>query len=168
MLYYINVFVIYSFLGFLMETALKYSFVPDINTGSMYGPWLPIYGFGACVIIFIMRLVFNRFKLSRFGKIISFFFISFFSLTILELIGGYLAKFIFGRDMWNYNAFKLHIGPYISVEMSLIWGVASLVLIYILKPNIDKLIKKIPKVFSICIFVILVVDLLISTFFPHA
>ena len=67
MKYYLNIFLIYGIIGFIFETILKL-FNPSMNNGSMYGPWIPIYGLGACIIIAIMRLVFNRFKLKRIEK----------------------------------------------------------------------------------------------------
>ena len=165
MLYYINIFNIFSIFGFIIESLIKI-FNPTVNNDSMYGPWLTIYGFGACIIIFIMRFVFNKFKLNRYLKIIIFFLISTFTLTLLELGGGYIAKLLFGKDMWNYNSFKYHIGSYICVEMSLIWGIFSLILIYFLKPILDRIIKKIPNYISYGIFVLIIIDIIVSIIIP--
>ena len=53
-----------------METTIKLLFCPSMNNGILYGPWIPIYGFGCCLIIVIMRFVFNRIKVNRFLKIL--------------------------------------------------------------------------------------------------
>jgi uncharacterized membrane protein len=90
---YLNNFIIYSIFGYIIETLLKILFFPSMNNGFLYGPWIPIYGLGVCIIIFIMRLVFNRIKVKRFMKILLVFIISALILTLLELIGGHLIEF---------------------------------------------------------------------------
>lgn len=161
MKYYINIFLIFSIVGFIIETIMKYLFNPSMNNGSLHGPWIPIYGLGACLIVVIMRLVFNRFKVKRFTKIVLVFLISMITLSILELIGGYLIEFLTGKVFWDYSKLKFNIGHYIALEISLVWGIASLVLIYLIKPWLDKLIKKIPSLITYLVFFIFLVDLII-------
>ena len=66
-------------------------------------------------------------------------------LTLLELLGGYLIEWIFHQEFWNYEKYRFHIGPYISLEMANIWGIAGIIVLYILKPITDYLISYIPK-----------------------
>ena len=162
MKYYINNFLIYAIIGFFIETIMKYLFYPSMNNGSLYGPWIPVYGLGVCLIIFIMRLVFNRIKVNRIIKIILVFFISIITLTLLELIGGYLIEFLTGKVFWDYSKLKFNIGHYIALEISLIWGIMSLILIYIIKPLTDKVIKKIPSIITYLVLFIFLFDLVIS------
>ena len=54
MLYYINSFLIYSIIGFLLETTLKTFFIKGMNNGILYGPWIPVYGIGSVLIIIII------------------------------------------------------------------------------------------------------------------
>lgn len=154
--YYINVFLLYSILGFCLETALKYFVFPNMNNGFLYGPWIPVYGFGSCIIIIIMRFVFNRIKVNRIFKIILVFLISSVVLTALEFLGGTLIELITKKVFWDYSNLKYNYGHYIALEISLIWGIMSLVVIYILKPLLDKLIKKIPSSLTylvLCLFI---------------
>jgi len=162
MKYYINNFLIYAVFGFIIESIMKYLFNPSMNNGSLYGPWIPVYGLGVCLIIFIMRLVFNRIKVNRFFKILLVFFISIIILTLLELIGGHLIEFITGKVFWDYSKLKFNIGHYIALEISLIWGIMSLVIIYIIKPLTDKLIKRIPSTITYLVLFIFLIDLVIS------
>ena len=159
MKYYINVFLVYSILGYILETTLKTFFIPSMNNGFLYGPWIPVYGFGCCLIIAIMRLVFNRIKVSRWLKIVLVFLISMGVLTILEFIGGNLIELLTGKFFWDYSDMKYNFGPYISLEISLIWGIMSLVIIYVIKPVLDKIIKKIPSVFTYLVLAIFITDL---------
>lgn len=160
MKYYLNTFFIYSMFGFLVETFLKTFFFKGMNNGIMYGPWIPVYGLGCCLIIFIMRFVFNRIKVNRLSKIFLLFLISMIILSVLELLGGILVESISGEVFWDYSDLKFNFGHYIALEISLIWGIMSLVIIYIIKPIIDKLIKKIPSFLTYLVLIIFLVDLI--------
>lgn len=145
-------------IGFILETTLKTFFFHNMNNGIMYGPWIPVYGFGCCLIIAIMRFVFNRIKVNRVVKIFLVFLISFFVLTILEFIGGFLIEKIFNRVFWDYSDLKFNFGHYIALEISLVWGVMSLFIIYVLKPLVDLIIKKIPSFCTCFVFLIFIID----------
>lgn len=162
MKYYMNVFIVYSVLGYLLETTLKTFFIPNMNNGFLYGPWIPVYGFGCCLIIVVMRLVFNRIKVSRWLKIVLTFLLSAFVLTLLEFIGGNLIELLTGKVFWSYSDMKFNFGHYISLEISLIWGVMSLIIIYIVKPVLDKLIKKIPSIITYLVLGIFIIDFVIT------
>lgn len=162
--YYINIFLVYSIIGFIIETTLKTFFFKHMNNGILYGPWIPVYGLGSVLIIIIMRLVFNRFKVPRWLKIVLVFLISTIVLSLIELLGGILIEKIFNKVFWDYSDLKFNMGHYIALEISLIWGVMSLVVIYIIKPLVDKIIKKIPSVITYLVLVIFIIDAVITFF----
>lgn len=162
--YYINIFLVYSIIGFIIETTLKTFFFKHMNNGIMYGPWIPVYGLGSVLIIIIMRLVFNRFKVPRWLKIVLVFLISTIVLSLIELLGGILIEKIFNKVFWDYSDLKFNMGHYIALEISLIWGVMSLVVIYIIKPLLDKIIKKIPSVITYLVLFIFLIDAVITFF----
>lgn len=145
-------------IGFILETTLKTFFFHNMNNGIMYGPWIPVYGFGCCLIIAIMRFVFNRIKVNRVVKIFLVFLLSFFVLTILEFIGGFLIEKIFNHVFWDYSDLKFNFGHYIALEISLVCGVMSLFIIYVLKPFVDLIIKKIPSFCTYFVFLIFIID----------
>ena len=109
-----------------------------------------------------MRFVFNRIKVNRFFKIVLVFLLSAVILTLIELLGGLLIEAIFHKVFWNYSDMKFNIGPYISLEMAFLWGLMSLVLIYLIKPIVDKIIKKIPSIITYLVFVSFIVDLIFT------
>ena len=84
-------------------------------------------------------------------------------LTIIEWIGGILIENLFHETLWNYKNYKYNIGKYISLEMSLVWGIVSIFVIYFIKPLIDKLEKRIPKFITIIITILFIVDLITTT-----
>lgn len=164
MLYYINTFLLYSMVGFLFETTLKTFVFHGMNNGFMHGPWIPVYGLGCCIIIFCMRLVFNRIKVNRLSKIFILFLLSMVTLTVLELVGGVLIELISGKIFWDYSDLKFSFGHFIALEISLVWGILSLVVIYVVKPLLDKIIKKIPKYLTYLVLTIFIIDFIYSIY----
>ena len=145
-----------------METSLKYLFFPKLNNGFLYGPWIPVYGFGVCLIIIIMRFVFNRIKLSRPIKIILLFLISTLVLTLLEYVGGNIIELLTGKVFWKYDDLKYNFGHYIALEISLVWGIMSLIITYIIKPIFDRIIKKIPSIITYLVLVLILFDFIFT------
>ena len=79
-------------------------------------------------------------------------------LSTLEALGGVLIEKLFGTVFWNYSQQKFHIGHYISLEMTLVWGVASVIFIYIIHPLLKGLIKKIPVWLTILLIILFLMD----------
>ena len=50
-MYYINIFFVYSILGFLIES-LFCSFLP-LKSGILYGPWTIVYGIGMTFVYLV-------------------------------------------------------------------------------------------------------------------
>ncbi len=70
MYYYVNNFLFYAMVGFVYENLLHLITHGHFTNNPFVGPWMPIYGFGIVIMIFLTRLVFNRLKVSRAVKII--------------------------------------------------------------------------------------------------
>lgn len=160
-MYYLKNFILFSILGYVFETLTAIIFSINSESGFMYGPYTIVYGIG----ISLMFLLFKKFdhikvKYKRFA----FMFLSgFISLTILEFIGGVILKNIYDVTMWNYTKLPLHIGKYISIEVSTIWTLGVMLIYNYVKPVTDKVIKKIPNVLVIGISVIMLLDLILTT-----
>lgn len=154
-MYYINYFFIFAIIGHFIETV----FVPNFTSGILYGWWTPVYGFGTILILLIGKII-DKFNLK--GKRIFKIFITYLTcmiiLSLIELIGGYLIKFIFDTEIWNYEHHKFNIGSYISLEMANIWGIAGIFVLYVLKPIIDKLEKYIPKWITYILMILFIID----------
>ena len=103
-------------------------------------------------------------NLKRFYKFVTFFIICTCVLAIIEAIGGYLIKWIFDKELWNYKNHLFNIGRYTSLEMSLVWGISSILFIYIIKPIVDNFIIKIPKILSLVCISLFIIDLLVTSF----
>lgn len=164
MYYYINNFLIFSLLGYIYETILTLIKSLKMPDNPFIGPWMPVYGFGIVIIIFITRFIFNKFKIPKYAKIIMIFLMVIIILTPLELLGGIITEKIFNKSFWDYSDMKYNYGKYICLEVSILWGIGCIIFLYFIKPITDKIIKKIPKVISIIITILIFVDFIYSFF----
>ena len=101
---------------------------------------------------------------AKFKKFLSVFMIGAISLSFLEYVGGIIIETLFHIVFWNYSSMKFNIGKYTSLEMAFIWGISSVILIYLIKPLVDKFIKKIPKLITWILLILLSADLISMIF----
>lgn len=160
-MYYLNSFLLYSFLGFVMESTL-YKNTKLKKSGVLNGPVTLVYGVGGIALILIDKYIISKIHTSKIIKIIISFFIYAVLLTLVELVCGYLCNIIFDVDMWNYTSKKYNIGKYICLELVPIWGLLGVLITYVLKPFFDKVIKLIPKEATYLLTFILVLDFIIT------
>lgn len=161
-MYYLNTFLIYSILGFLLETIRSFFVNSKFTSGIMYGPWTPIYGLGIVLVILISNYLFSHLHLSRWVETLITFIIITLVLTLLEWIGGVLIEKIFHVVFWDYSKEALSIGKYISLSKSLIWGVGSIIFIYVLKPLLEGVIKRVPVPVTVILTLLMLSDLILT------
>ena len=155
-------YVLYSFLGFLLEGIFTLIVSGHFSSGILYGPWTPVYGFGAVLTIVISKKIFKKMHQNKFIETLITFLVLTIVLTLIEWLGGILIENLFHETLWNYKDYKFNIGKYIALEMSLVWGVVSILVIYFVKPIIDKIVTKIPKILTIIVTIFFIADLIIT------
>lgn len=154
----INIFLFYSIFGNLFERCVMYFIDRTYVSGFMGTIFTPIYGIAMLMVLFLH----NKIKIeNKFIKIISEFFIYMLILTTLEFSGGILIENVFNKIFWNYDNFKYNFGKYISLETSLLWGTLSMVILYFIHPLFKRLEHKIPKVITILLSVVFVINLVV-------
>ena len=84
-------------------------------------------------------------------------------LTLLEWIGGILIEKLFHITFWDYSNYKFHIGKYISLEMSLLWGIGGIILIYLVIPYVCEFIKRIPFFITMFLSSLFIIDVIVTT-----
>lgn len=128
-------FIIYSFLGWLMETIymslLNGHFT---NRGFLFGPICPIYGYGITILI----LLASKYK----DNIIKLFFSSFFVLSIFEYIVSFGLEALFKEHWWEYESYLLSLNGRICLVHSILWGILSIIFFKLIHPIVTKLINK--------------------------
>lgn len=152
-------FIVYSFFGWVMESVLKTVVQKKpVNSGFLYGPFCPIYGFGAI----IMFLFLQEFK----QRPILLFVIAFFVLSIWEYIVGWMLEKIFHAKYWDYTQNKFNIKGRVCLMNSLFWGFLGVVFIRYIHPFIVEkidIIKINDLLFlTVTLLIIMIVDLVIS------
>ncbi len=156
---YFYIFIIYSFLGWLMEVLLVSFQQRKITArGFLIGPWCPIYGFGALFVTLLLKKYYE--------DPIVLFIMSFLLGTILEYITSYLMEKIFKARWWDYTNHKFHINGRVSLTTSLGFGLLGVILVYVFNPFFLKIISNIPNILfntvMIIILLIFVSDVIIS------
>lgn len=159
-MYLLNCFFTYSILGFLLEGTYTLITSNHFSSGILYGPWTPVYGFGAILTIIISQKIFKKMHKSRFTETLVTFIVLTIVLTLIEWLGGIIIEKLFHETLWNYKNFQFNIGKYISLEMALIWGLISIFIIYFIKPIIDKIEKKIPKSLTYTLLIFFIIDII--------
>lgn len=130
-------FIIYSFFGWMMESIFKTILQKKIvNSGFLYGPFCPIYGLGA----FIMLLFLNYFK---YNPVILFLMASLI-LTFWEYVVGILLEKLFQIKYWDYSERKFNFQGRICLLHFLLWGLLGTIFIFIVHPIIVEVLNFIP------------------------
>ena len=154
-LYYITYFIVYSFLGWVIESVYKSIYEKKfVNSGFMMGPFCPIYGFGALIMLLCLSFLKNM--------PILLFITAFVILSIWEyLVGLYLEK-VFKTKYWDYSHYKYNIHGRICLRNSIFWGILGLLFIELVHPFIDSYIKLIPINLLIYVNVIIGIAMIVD------
>ena len=142
-----------------MESCLYKIMEIDNYSGFMNGPVTPIYGIGGIIILLVHKYIIEKIKSNKIMDILLTYIICTILLSGIELLGGFLLSKLFNIELWDYSNKKYNFGKYICLEVSLIWGFASIFFVYIVKPFMDRFIKRIPKKATYLFLLIFIVDL---------
>lgn len=122
------IFSIYSFLGFLMESVYVSILQKRWHfSGLLKGPFIPIYGFGACIILAVAPFCTNNFDL---------FFYSMVLCTFIEYLTHYFLHHDAHIKIWDYSCFSQNYANRICMFYTLMWGFLGIVLVNIIHPLI--------------------------------
>ncbi len=152
-------FYLYCLFGWCFETTyVSINSKKFVNRGFMRGPWIPIYGFGAFVMLIITKPVENSYILVfLFGML---------GATVLELVTGILMESIFKVRYWDYSDEKFNYKGHISLFTSIAWGALSVFLISFFQKIAERLVLSLSentlKTVIYCISILFIVDVTLS------
>lgn len=140
-------FFLYCFIGWVWESCyvtmikgIKTKKFRFINRGFLNGPFLPIYGCAAMVILFAAIPVKGQYgKVFLFGMIAA---------TLMELITGSAMERLFHVKYWDYSNLPLNYKGYICIFPSLFWGICSLLLVEVLHVPVAHMVRGLNRNFS--------------------
>lgn len=125
-------FIIYSVMGWIYETIFctiknrKWE-----NRGFLYGPLCPIYGAGATILAVIMHFI--NAELSWW----QIFLIGYIGSVILEYVTHWGLEKLFHAKWWDYSNVPLNIKGRVCVPASIGFGLASILIAYVIFPFVS-------------------------------
>ena len=139
--FYILMFFIYCFLGWIYESTLV-SIIDKhpVNRGFMHGPILPIYGVGALLCVGAGMLANGNLVLTFTYAVVM--------CTAVELGTGLTMEHLFKVRYWDYTHIPGNIHGYICPSVSLLWGLAALVITQFVQTRVSLLVMLIPSFYA--------------------
>lgn len=127
-------FYFYCIFGWVFEsTYVSIRTKKLVNRGFMKGPWLPLYGSGA-VLILLVTLPFQQYP-------VAVYFAGAAAATILEYITGVLMVKLFKVRYWDYSSHKIQFQGHICLSSSIAWGFLSLLMVYVVHKPVARFIE---------------------------
>lgn len=150
----------YCFLGWIWETI--YVWIAErkpSNRGFLTGPVIPIYGFGAMALLWVVGLVGDSLP--------GLFLLGFFGASGLELVTGYVMERIFQVKYWDYSHLPLNYKGYICLPIAVGWGVFSTALVKLVQPRVAYVVSLIEpdrlRLVLLVIGILFIADIIYST-----
>lgn len=142
-------FVIGSFLGFLVETVvvLVQKGYYESRQGLIYGPFTPVYGIG---IVFYYCAIG---KIKNAGKV---FLLSMILGGMIEYFCSYFQEQFFGTISWDYSNLYFNVNGRTSLLHCLYWGMGGVIANKLLFPYIDQIQNQSKKYFRMVTIVCLI------------
>ena len=150
-MYYFLIFIIYSILGWLMETCLcSFKQKKIVNRGFLIGPYCPIYGWGALIII----LTLTKYKNDPF----IIFGMALLICSILEYFTSWLMEKFFNARWWDYSTQKFNLEGRICLKNSILFGLGGVLVLLVFQPIIENLLSYVPRpfIFFISSFILII------------
>ena len=162
-------FFIFSFVGWIWEVGLFiFNYGEFVNRGTLYGPWLPIYGTGCTLII-----IATQFKTFRqiLKKPFLTFFVVMIGCTVIEYLTSWYIEIVNGVRYWDYTGIFCNINGRVCLESAIFFGIGGSICVYFIAPFLERIIQKIDtkQKTAICILLISIfmLDQVYSHFNPH-
>jgi uncharacterized membrane protein len=151
-------FIIYSFIGWIIEIiALFRTEKRFVNRGFLIGPYCPIYGCGALILIYIM---------SNYKTPLDLFLMFSIYASILEYSVSYFMEKLFNARWWDYSHMKYNLNGRVCLINAILFGVLGLAMGYFVNPFVMNMLYSIPDttlmIISSIILIAFIADLIIS------
>lgn len=161
---YFLLFILYSFFGWFMEVVCKsVQYKRFMNRGFLIGPYCPIYGLGALLILFLLHGFSDHIGLL--------FMMAMLICSVLEYFTSYIMEKIFRARWWDYSQKKFNINGRICLSTMIPFGILGCVIVYFVHPFLFQFIDSLPNIMihilTIVLFILFLTDLLISFHFIY-
>ena len=133
----VYIFFAFCFAGWLWEVGLH--FVQEhewVNRGTLYGPWIPIYGVGGVGIIVLLDR-FREYPERLFALTIAL-------CAVLEYATSFLLDFMFNSSYWDYTDMLFNVNGRICLAGLMAFGIGGLFGVYVAAPAVSRLVANLP------------------------
>jgi uncharacterized membrane protein len=140
----------------MVTVSFTYKRITD--RGFLIGPYCPIYGFSALIMILTLDKYIN-------DPLVLFLIVAVIA-SIMEYITSYIMEKLFKARWWDYSDKKFNVNGRICLENSFLFGLLGLILLYLINPFLSSLLILTNKYFlttiSSFLLVLFVIDVIIS------
>lgn len=112
------------------------SFHIEARRGLLYGPFSPVYGFGAVIMSLFAKEKRSPFKTFLYTALAG---------GIVEYLVSFLQETFTHSVSWDYTGKLLNINGRTTVIFMIVWGLLGVIFVHIIYPFLSNLIEKIPK-----------------------
>ncbi len=143
-------FMIYSFLGFLLEVAFARLVGAQKRDRKCFAllPLCPVYGFGALAILFV----------SQWTRGLGLILLGGLAATGVEYLMGVFYEKVAGVAFWDYSHMRVHIRGRVCPLFSLFWGILAALLVHRVHPGVAALTAHIPLALAPSVVLVLAAD----------
>ena len=158
---YFVYFMLYAIFGWCYEVFLEVVIYQwgFSNRGVLFGPYCPVYGFGALAFIFtVYPLIKDKELKKKLLMIPVVFILTMLIATAIELVTSYICELAMGSWPWQtYADYQYNFQARIALSPSIRFGIGGVLFLYILQPLFEKCCQKLGKKGVTILFTILLI-----------
>ncbi len=162
--YLFLVFLFYSVIGYICEiicSSIKQKKL--VNRGFLCGPYCPIYGVGSLfILLLLLRFKEDPVIVYILGAIIT---------SALEYVTSFILEKVFHNKWWDYSNEKFNLHGRVFLFNTLLFGLGSLIIIYIGNDIVNALLNLIPvhimNILAYSLLVLFLLDFIYSCFVAY-
>ncbi len=130
---WLSFFYFYCIFGWCFEsTYVSFKERHLMNRGFLKGPWLPLYGSGAILVLWL-TLPFQETPVLVYV-------VGALGATVLEYVTGETMVRLFRVRYWDYSSQKLQYRGHICLSSTIAWGFLSLLMVYVVHKPVEQFI----------------------------
>lgn len=130
-------FYMYCFFGWCFESAwVSFKSKKLVNRGFMRGPFLPLYGSGAIMMLVVSMPFRDNVLLTYFAGVVG--------ATVLEYITGVTMEALFKVRYWDYSNQPFNFQGHVCLSSSIAWGFLTILMTRVVHQPIARIVLMIP------------------------
>lgn len=129
-----------------------------VNRGFMLGPYCPIYGYSAIIMVLYLEQYRDNF--------LTVFLLAVVVCSVVEYLVSYVMEKLFNARWWDYSNRKFNINGRVCLTNAFLFGLLGMLLVYFVNPLLYGLISKVNTkvliIISVILLVLFVIDFITS------